>query len=120
MATIVVGPRAPLVTIDVSKVTILVGPLIPNAHSTLLQPLGIRIALQEPQEFVDDRLQMQFFCCEERESLLQVESHLIAKYRDGASAGAVSFLYSFFQDAVEQVKILFHCSYFLIFVQSYD
>ena len=66
------------------------------------------IAIEEPQELMDDRLQVQLLCGEAGESLLEVKSHLMAKHADGACARAVAFLNTLCEDAVEQVQILFH------------
>ena len=86
-----------------AEVTIFIGPLIPDAHTIVLQVFHIGVASEEPQEFMDDRLEMQLLGSEAGETLLKVETHLVAKHADGAGAGAVALLYTFGEDTVEQV-----------------
>ena len=47
-AAAVVGPGAPLVTVDGPQVAMLVGPLVPDAHTMLLQIAHVGVAMQEP------------------------------------------------------------------------
>ena len=101
VTTLVVGPRAPLVAIDMAEVAVLVRPFVPDADTVLLQILHVGVALEEPQQFVDDGLEVQFLGGEEGESVLQVEAHLMAEHADGAGAGAVFFLHAFRLDALQ-------------------
>ena len=103
VASLVVGPRAPLVAVDVSEVAIRVGPLVPDAHAVVLQVLDIGVAIEEPEQLVDDGLEVQLLGGEAGEALLEVEPHLVAKHTDGACARAVALLYTLREDAVEQV-----------------
>ena len=66
-----------------------------------MEPLGIGVAAQEPQEFVDDTLQVELLGGEQGESVVEVETHLVAKHADGSRAGTVGFLCSFGEDAIE-------------------
>ena len=75
----VVGPRPPLTAIHGPQVAVLVGPLVPDAHPMLLQVPHIGVALEEPQQFVDDRLEMHLLGGEQREPLAQVAPQLVAK-----------------------------------------
>ena len=106
--TIVVGPGAPLMSLDGSEVAIFVGPLVPNSHSMLLQIVHIGVSLEEPEELVDDGLGVQLFGCEQGETLFEVKGHLMTEDADGASAGAVVAAVAFGEDAVGQIEILFH------------
>ena len=86
-----------------SEVTILVGPFVPYAHAIVLQVFDVGVTIEEPQQFVDDGLEVQLLRGEAGESVLKVESHLMAKHADGASACAVTFLYALREYTVEQV-----------------
>ena len=90
-ATVVVRPGTPLEAIDMSQVAILVGPLIPYSHTVFLQIFHIGVAFEKPQQLVDNRLQMQFLGGKQRESVGEVESHLVAENAACAGAGAVAF-----------------------------
>lgn len=76
----VISPRTSLVTVDRPQITVRIRPFVPDAYAMLLQVTHIRIALQEPQQLVNDRFQMQSLGRKQRESLAQVESHLIPEY----------------------------------------
>jgi len=78
-----------------------------------LQVFHVGIPFEEPQQFVDDGFQVEFFGCDEREAVFQVEAHLVTEHAEGACAGTVVFAYAFRTDAVQQVKILFHDWIFL-------
>ena len=86
---VVSRPRSPLVTVDMSQVSILVGPFIPYPHSVLLQVLYVGVAIEEPQEFVYDWFQVQLLCGQAWETVLKVEAHLMSEDADGARAGSV-------------------------------
>ncbi len=57
---LLVGPCTPLVSVDGSKLAILVGPLVPNGDAMLLQPTDVGVATKEPQQLVDDGLEVEF------------------------------------------------------------
>ena len=92
-----------MVAIDMSQVAVLIGPLIPDAHTIVLKILDIGITIEKPKQFVDDGLQVQLLCCKTGESLLEVESHLVPKHADGACARAVALLFALRKDTVEQI-----------------
>ena len=107
-AAVVVGPRPPLVPVDGTQLAVLVGPLIPYTHAVLLQVAHIRVALQEPQQFVDDALQVELLRGEQGETFAQVVAALRTEDGECARARAVSLLRTFTQYAVEDVQILLH------------
>ena len=53
-ATVIVRPGTPLISIDMTKVAILVGPFIPYPHTVVLQILYIRIPFQKPQQLMNN------------------------------------------------------------------
>ena len=113
MSAIVVGPRAPLVAIDMPQIAIFIGPLIPYAHSVVLQIFNIGVACQEPQQLVYNRLQVQLFGCEQGETLLQVKTHLITKGTDSTRSGTVVFACTIVENVLQEVEILFHSGIFM-------
>ena len=96
-STLIVRPGTPLIAVDMSQVTVFVGPFVPDAHAVVLQVFGVRVTFQEPQEFVYDGFQVQLFGSEAGETVVQVEAHLMSEYADGA----VYKLYVWF-DSVSQ------------------
>ena len=74
----------------------------------LLQVLNVGVALEEPQEFVDDRLEMHLLGSEQRESLALVASQLVAEDALGARTGAVMLDGAVVEHMLQQVEILFH------------
>ena len=53
---------------------------------------------------------MKFLCRQQREAVPQVKAHLVAEDGERPGSGAVTFLYSFREDAVEEVEVLLHIS----------
>ena len=101
-------PGAPLAAIDRAEVAALVCPFIPDRDAVLLQIFDVGIALQEPQQLMDDGLQMQPLGGHEREALRQVEAHLVSENRDGAGSGPVGFPDALVEHATEKVVIGLH------------
>ena len=95
-------------TIDGTEFAVLVGPFVPDTDTMFLKVLHVGIALEEPQQFVNDRLQVELLCGEQGETVVEVVTRLGAEDADGAGACTVTFLCSFGEDAVENVEILFH------------
>ena len=84
-----------------------------------LQVLHVGVALQEPQQFVDDTLQVEFLRGEQGEPVIEVVTTLSAEDADGACTCAVAFLSAFGKDAVENVKILLHLRFTIYFLPFY-
>ena len=96
-ATLVVRPRAPLVSIDVPKVAVRICPFVPYPYAVFLQVFHVCVSFQEPQQFIDDGLQVQFLGGEQGESVFQVEAHLVSEHADGARACAVVLFHALIQ-----------------------
>lgn len=105
---IIVGPRTPLVSVYVSEVSIGVGPFVPYPHPVLLQIMHIGVATQEPQQLIYYRFQVQLFSSQQRETVVEVETHLVAKHATSAGAGTVGLEHSVIAHMAQQVEILFH------------
>ena len=101
-------------TIDRSKLAIGICPLVPYAYAMLLQVFHVGVALKEPQQLIDNGLQMQLLGREQREAVVKIVSALCSKDAQRACAGAVSLLRTFSQDSVEDVEILFHDDVFVL------
>ena len=97
--------------VDRPEVAVLVGPLVPYPYPVFLQVAHVGVALEKPQQFVDNRLEMQFLGGEQRESLFEIESHLMAEHGERARARAVALRGALVEYASEQVEILFHCRF---------
>ena len=108
-ATVVVGPRTPLMSVHRTEFAILVSPLVPYAHTVLLKIVYVSVAAQEPQQFVDNRLEVQFLGCQQRKSVCHVKSHLVAEYALSAGSGAVGLGSTLGEDTVKKFQVLLHC-----------
>ena len=73
-----------------------------------LEIAHVGVAAQEPQQFIDDRLEVQLLGGKKRETLFEIEPHLMAEDTLGARTCAVGLGGSFGKDAVKQIEILFH------------
>ena len=69
----------------------------------LLQVFYVCVAFQEPEQLVDDRLEMEFLGGQQRKTVFEVITRLGAEDTDGSSAGTVAFLSTFCQDTIEDV-----------------
>ena len=101
-------PIAPLGAIDRTEVTLRVGPFVPDADLMVVQVPDVGVAAEHPQQLVDDGLQVHLLGGDQREALLEVETHLVAEHADGARARAVAFLHAVVEDVLEQVEVLLH------------
>ena len=102
------GPRAPLLAVHRAEVALLVRPFVPDRHAVFLEVADVGVALQEPQQFVDDGLQVAFLGGDQREALCEVEAHLVAEHADRAGAGAVGFFRAVFQHVLHEIEIGSH------------
>ena len=59
---------------------------------------------------MNDRFKVQLFGGNQRKTILQVKTHLVTKYADGARAGTVMLLSAGFHYMAHKVKILLHIS----------
>lgn len=103
MAAIGRRPRAPLCAVDRAELTLGIGPFVPDGHAVFLQIAHVGAALQEPQEFVHDGLDVHFLGGDERETFLQVEAHLVAEHRARARAGSVGLVCAMFKYMAHEV-----------------
>ena len=101
--TIIIGPRTPLVTINWTKLAILVGPLVPDANAMVLQIFYVGVALKKPQQLVDDTFKVELLGGEQGETIVEIIATLGTKDADGACTGAVALLGAFGKDAVQDV-----------------
>ena len=53
-------PVAPLMPIYGAKVPVLIGPFIPNPHAVFLKIGNVCVSFDEPQQFVNNRFEVQF------------------------------------------------------------
>src|SRR5690606_12828908 len=103
-------PATPLLAIHRAKITVLVGPFVPDADLVVLQIGDVGVTGEEPQQFVDDRAQMQLLGGDQREAVVEVEAHLPAEHRARAGADAVVLDRAMFENVAQQVKIDLHAS----------
>ena len=73
-----------------------------------VQVVDVRVAAQEPQEFVDDRFQMQLLRRQDREASREIETHLVAEDAERARTRAVVLGDSAVPDRGQQVQVLLH------------
>ncbi len=84
----------------------LVGPGVPDFHTCGLERPDVGVALEEPQQFVDDAFQVQASGGQQGEAVLKVVALLRAAHRQGA--GAVVFDLPVVEDVPQQVEVLVH------------
>ena len=99
------GPRPPLHSVDGSEFTCGRGPFVPDCHAVLLEPAHVGVAAQEPQQFVDHRLGVDFLGGDQRKTGGQVIAHLMPEQAAGAGAGAIGFGNSLGEHQAKQVLV---------------
>src|SRR5690606_27820361 len=110
LAAVAAGPAPPLLAVHRSELALLVGPLVPDRDLVLAQVGDVGLALQEPQQLVHDRAQVQLLGGDQREALAQVEAHLPAEHAAGPGAGAVVLVGTVLEHVAQQVEVLAHLS----------
>ena len=83
-----------MLAVDRAEIAVLVGPFVPDGDTVLVEIFDVGVAAQEPEQFVDDRFQVQLLGGEQRKALGKIEAHLMAEDREGADAGAVALLHA--------------------------
>jgi hypothetical protein len=74
----------------------------------LAQVRDVRLAAEEPQQFVDHGLQVHFLGGHERKALPQVEAHLVPEHGERAGAGAVGLAGAVLAHMAQQRVVLLH------------
>ena len=73
-------PPTPLLAVHGPQVAVFIRPLVPDANAVFLQVLDVGIALEEPEQFVDDGGKVQLLGGDHRKSVCKVKSHLVTKH----------------------------------------
>ena len=98
-------PGPPLVAVDRAELTVRVGPLVPDRHALLVQPLDVGRAGEEPEQLRDHRPGVHALGGEQREAVGEVEAHLVPEDAERPGAGPVGLARPGGQHVVEQVEI---------------
>ena len=101
-------PGSPLSAINWAQFALLVRPFVPDRNIVFLQISDIGIALEKPQELVDDRFQVQFLGRDHWEPVRQIKPHLMAEDAKGAGPRAIVFPDTVLAHALEEIEILLH------------
>ena len=75
-----------------------------------MQPADIGVPAQEPQQFPEDAAGVDLLRRHQRETLTQVEGHLMAEDTQGPGAGTILTMHAFGEDPSQQVKVDLHVS----------
>src|SRR5208282_2673557 len=102
------APVAPLRPVYPAQVPVLVRPLVPDRHPVLVQVLDISIPAEEPEQFVNDGLEMDPLRRQQREASGERKPRLSPEYGISARASAVPSALPVLQYMAQQIKILSH------------
>ena len=75
--------------LDAEFVVVAVGIVIPDVYPIVDEIFDVGVAIEEPQQLVDNALEEDLLGGQQRKSLREVEAHLMTKDTLGTSAGAV-------------------------------
>ena len=98
----------PLVAVYGAKITVFIGPFIPNADAVVFQVFDVGVAIEEPEEFVDDGFEVELFGGDQREAFAQVIAALHPKVRNRARTGAIIAGNPLFHHGFECVEVFLH------------
>ena len=101
-------PFPPLLTVYRPKVSILVGPFVPDSNLVVLQLADVGVPRDEPQQLVDNTRPVYSLSGHCREALGEVETHLVTKHRDSPRPRTVSLLLAFRENPTQEIQILLH------------
>lgn len=101
-------PTAPLRSVDGPKVSVLIGPLVPNMHVPLRQVADVGAPGYQPQKLMDDALDEHFLRGDQGKPLREIKPHLRAKEALGSRPGPVFADGSVLHDVSQKIKILLH------------
>ena len=102
------APISPLSAVDPAEIAIFIRPFVPDRNAVFIEIADVRIAPQEPKQFVDDGLEMELLCGEHRKAFPYVDSSLRAEDRKRSGAGAIVALFPVIENKTEQFVILTH------------
>ncbi len=102
-------PAAPLLSVHGTEIALRIRPFVPNADAVRLQIVDIGVALEEPEQFMDDGLDVDLFRRDERKTLRKVETHLVTEDALGPGASAVGFGGAVLLDGAKKIEVLFQC-----------
>src|SRR5438105_3826802 len=94
------------IQVGVAERAALVGPFVPDADAALLEPSYVGVAAQEPQQLVEDRLEVQLLRREQREALVEREAQLPSEHRQRAGAGAIGLARAVLEHFLQQIEIV--------------
>ena len=101
-------PGTPLTTVDRAQIAFRIGPLVPDSDSVFLQIPHVGITPEEPQELIHHGFEVDPFGGDQRESLGQVESHLVSEDAQRPGPGAVALRASVIANMSQEIEVLFH------------
>ena len=96
-------------TINGTKVSVFIRPLVPDRHVVVVQIFDVGRAREEPEEFVDDRAQVELLRRHERKAFRERKAHLAAEKRPGAGAGSIGLMGPLFKNLPKERFVLIGC-----------
>ena len=97
-----------MVAINRAEIAVFIRPFIPDGDAVFVQVLDIGVTLQEPEQFMDDRAQVQLLGGDGGKSGGQIVASLVAKDAERAGAGAVFFAHAVIQNKLHEIEVLSH------------
>ena len=98
----------PLVAVDGAKIAVFIGPFVPDGDAVVFQVFDVGVAIEEPQQFVDDGFEVELFGGDQREAFAQVIAALHPKVRNRARSGAIIAGNPLFHHGFECVEVFLH------------
>jgi hypothetical protein len=85
-----------------------IGPLVPDGHAVFLEPADVGVAAEEPEQLVEDALEVDLFGGDEGETLGEREAQLGTEQGIGPGARAIRLEPAVVDEVTEQLEIGLH------------
>src|SRR5204863_3245091 len=100
------APADPLRAVNWSELAAFIRPFIPDRHPFFIERAHVGVASEEPEQFVDDRLEMELLRGQQRKSFPQIEASLGSENGERSRAGSVFTRRALLQDQPKKIVIL--------------
>jgi hypothetical protein len=94
-------PASPLLSVNRTQVSVLIGPFVPNRYVVLLKVFDIGVSLQKPKQFIDHAFHMNLLGGYQWKTLLKVKPQLGPEATTRARTCTIGLYRSFVQDMLQ-------------------
>ena len=83
-------------------------PFVPNGNTVLFKPFNVRLAPQKPEQFNNNRAQVELFRGQARKAIGQIKAHLVSENAASTRPRAVIAVAAGLKNSVKKVEVCTH------------